>query len=99
MRWTRGKLKGTRRLIVVFMGKAKVDMLMGGIFITPIQIFECPLKTHVSKPEFCEESVSCCYVFSMSIVFEVLYVYCYCLCIGPKIMVVFVPALYQIRRG
>ena len=35
----------------------------------------------------------------MSIVFEVSYVYCNCLCIGPKIMVVFVPALYQIRRG
>ena len=35
----------------------------------------------------------------MSIVFEVLYVDCYILCIGPKIMVVFVPALYQIRRG
>ena len=70
-RWARGKFKGTRRLIVDFTGKAGITMLMGGIFVTPIQIFECPLKTHPSNPEFCDESVSCCYVSSMSIVFEV----------------------------
>ena len=70
-RWARGKFKGTPRLIVDFTGKAGITMLMGGIFDTPIQIFECPLKTHLSKPEFCDESVSCCYVSSMSIVFEV----------------------------
>ena len=70
-RWARGKFKGTPRLIVDFTGKAGITMLMGGIFVTPIQIFECPLKTHLSKPEFCDESVSCCYVSSMSTVFEV----------------------------
>ena len=70
-RWARGKFKGTPRLIVYFTGKAEVDVLMGGIFVTPMQIFECPLKTHPSNPEFCDESGSCCYVFSMSIVFEV----------------------------
>ena len=70
-RWARGKFKGTRRLIVDFKVKAGITVLMGGIFVTPIQIFECPLWTHVSKPEFCGESGSCCYVSSLSIVLQV----------------------------
>ena len=64
--------------------KAGITVLMGGLFVTPIQIFECPLITHPSKPEFREESGSCCYVSSMSIVLEVLYVDRDFLCIGPK---------------
>ena len=98
-RWARGKFKGTRRLIVDFTGKAGITMLMGGIFVTPIQIFEFPLLRHQSDPEFCDESVSCCYVFSLSIVSEVLYAYRCFLCIGRKKLVVIVSALYQIRRG
>jgi len=98
-RWARGKFKGTRRLIVDFGKKPQSPCYWGGSSKLLCKFSNAHWKTHPSKPEFCDESVSCCYVSSMSIVFEVLYVDCHILCIGPKIMVVFVPALYQIRRG
>ena len=70
-RWTRGKFKGTRQVDCRFLAFPEVTLQMGGIFDTPIQIFEFPLQTHPSNPEFCDESFSCCYVSAMSIVFEV----------------------------